>query len=184
MRTMIGPVVACAVVVVLAGCAAGSEAGSGSQTATARPDNTLPSARPPVDRQLDAGAYRNRPCGLYSDEEAAALGIHRTGSSNLGPDSADCLWGQELSIRLYVGSDHLGDIYQRKTTWPTEHSTVAMTVAGQPAVRTTLPTTAYCTVAVAVNNNQGVEIHLESERADSCAQAVAVAESIVHRLGG
>jgi hypothetical protein len=170
--------------VVATGCTSGP-ASSGPTSATSTPSSELPASAPSITRALDASAYRDRPCDLFTNDEAKALGYTAPGRPGGDPAVPQCSWpSSELVVRYYPDNDFFGQIYRREATWPAKLS-IAITVAQQPAVRTDLPATEdYCRVAVGLTGTQTVEARVMSKTLDSCDQAVKVAEAVVRKLGG
>lgn len=183
-------VVAGTVTVMATGCSpqpAGDPARPTSTNSSATP---LPSSRPPIPRPLDANTYRDKPCTLFTDEQARVLGYLKPGTPDQTSEPARCSWRAErigdadLNVDYYASTDLLGQIYRRETTsWPS-NSLLPLTIAGQPALRTTFPTTELCRVALGLTNNQAVEIRVADKHINSCDRAVQVAETIVHNLSG
>jgi hypothetical protein len=182
--------VAATFALISAGCTAGPTGDPSNPTTTSSSDAPLPSSRPPIPRSLDATTYRDKPCELFSDDQARMLGILESGATFQKPESADCQrfssppGENDLVVSYYFASDLLARIYRGDTNWPTKQWTEPLNIAGQPAVKTTLPATDNCRLAIGLTDNQGVEIQVRYKRADACPRALQVAETIVHNLGG
>lgn len=171
-------------------CTAAPEPGPASQTATNSPSR-LPTNRPHIPRPLDAGSYRDKPCALFTDEQALVLGILEPGRPDANPDYAVChrisspAGENDVIISYYFATDLLGEIYrgEAEPLWPMTRL-LPITVARQPAVRTNPTTTEECKVAVGLADTQGFVVRVNNKKVDSCERAVMIAETIVHNLGG
>jgi hypothetical protein len=179
-----------ATVAFAAACTSAPQAQPPPPTSSRSTASALPSSRPPVPRPLDATAHRDKPCALFTDEQAKVLGYLQPGSPEVQPELARCSWRSEtlgesdLNVDYYPATDLLGQLYRRETTtWPT-NSMAPVTIAAQPALKTTLPTPELCKVALALTDNQAVEIRVADKNTDSCDRAIQIAETIVHNLGG
>jgi hypothetical protein len=185
-----GGVVAGTLVIIAAGCTSAPSEPGVTPTSASRSAGALQSSRPPVPRPLDASAHRDQPCTLFTDEQARVLGYLEPGSPAVRADVASCAWRGDVSgdsdlwVDYYAATDLLGQIYRRETTsWPS-NSTVQVTIAGQPALKTALPTAELCKVALGLTDSQAVEIRVADKHVDSCDRAVRIAETVVHNLGG
>jgi hypothetical protein len=171
-------------VLLAAGCAQPAAENPPGSTSSSASSTRLPSSAPSVPRSLDASAYREKPCDLFTDEQAKSLGYALPGRPYQDAEGAHCFRngesGAELSTK-YVGEDLLGKIYRREVLWPAESASPVM-VGSQPALKTNLPADEPCRVAVGLSGDQGIEVRIVDKTTDPCERATAVAEAIVRKL--
>lgn len=150
------------------------------------PSSWIPSTPPPIP-QADAAAYRDKPCDLFTDEEAKALGYSRTrdpfvdGNVSWCRRTAGGVPGDEFILKYHQGDDYFGDIYRREAEWPS-NGAVARTVGGQPAVSVALERNTACWLVVGLADNQSVEVRIANKKDVACDLAATVAETIVKKL--
>ncbi|MEV4312837.1 DUF3558 domain-containing protein [Actinocrispum sp. NPDC049592] len=159
-------------------------------TPSASPSPTrLGTSAPPVARLWDASAYRTKPCGLFTDDQARVLGYNKPGSASTDdPDVATCIRDTGTAsggfmVKYYFATDLLGKIYRREILFPGINSASPITVEGQPALKPTIPGAEFCTVAVGLTNTQGFEVRIDDKAVDPCDRAVTIAETIMRNLG-
>jgi hypothetical protein len=158
--------------------------------APASSPSRLPSTAPRVQKSWDASSYRDKPCALFTDDQARVLGYLEPGSIFTGePDAATCMRDSgsgpngDFVVKYYYATDLLGKIYRREILYPGVNSASPTTIAGQPALKPTMSDAAICTVAVALADTQGFEVRIADKTGQPCDQAVHVAETIMHNLG-
>ena len=169
-------------VVLIAGCTA-----EGGQP----PVDPRPTTPPPITRPVDARAYRDKPCELLSDQQAATREF-KPAPDLLNPmDGPRCYWrgtttGKESILRIWLRSeDQLAQIYRHDTGNETIWADfVPVTIAGQPAARSEPPGSRqpHCAVAVGLTDNQTLEVS-QNYGEKPCDQVTAVAEMVMHNLG-
>ncbi|WP_165960665.1 DUF3558 domain-containing protein [Actinocrispum wychmicini] len=170
---------------VVAGCSGTPQGSPPTSAGSASSRTPLPSSAPSVPKSWDAKQYRDKPCTLFTDQQARVLGYLKPGHAYFGqPDAATCTRDSDehfgdFTIKYYFATDVLGKIYRREITWPT-NSTLQITVVDQPGVRTDFPEDVECRVVVGLTDTQGFEVRVLSK--NSCERAVNVAETIMHNV--
>jgi hypothetical protein len=154
---------------------------------SAPPSSTrLPADPPRVTKQWDAHAYKDRPCALFPDQQAQVMGYREPGSSLTAEDgAAHCRrmnGDNQFVIRLF-NADLLGRIYRREMIWPGVNGATPMTVVGQPALKSAIPGSDECLIAVAIADNEGFDVRIDEKGADPCVHATMAAETVMHNLG-
>lgn len=145
----------------------------------------LPSSAPRVSKFWDANSYRDKPCALFTDDQAKVLGFLKPGSVYMGePDVAACMRADgTFTIKYYFATDLLGKIYSREILYPGVNSASQITIVGQPALKPNIPDADMCTVAVGLTDTQGFAVRIEDKNVNPCDRAVNVAETIMHNIG-
>ncbi len=172
---------------VAAGCSGSPPVGPSPSTSA--PPTRLGSSAPRVSRSWDASAYRDKPCALFTDDQARVLGYNKPGSVYMGePDVATCMRDSETGhgdfmVKYYFATDMLGKIYRREILFRGINSASLITVGGQPALKPTIPGSPLCTVAVGLTDSQGFEVRIDDTAPNPCDRAVTVAETIMRNLG-
>ncbi|HEV2783738.1 MAG TPA: DUF3558 family protein [Actinophytocola sp.] len=154
-------------------------------------------ARPPIPRQLDAGAFAWRACDLLPGARAAGLGYPGPGMPDGIPSEKhwSCSWLPPVSplllIDLYLGQDRLG--YEYRTGAGASIGSTGepwlepLTIGGQPAAALghshELPS-ATCSVVVGLTDTQSVRVHAGQRAGDgrACEHAIEVATVVVHSI--
>jgi len=169
-------------VVVVAGC--------GTTPAANPPATTAPTAIP---RTLDASRYAGEQtiCQLLTNDQATPLGFaddtpypHSTGSVHRC--QRDESSGARASINYYL--DLSEDVLaQYRAMSEAQRKFTSGLISGQPAAWYSMEGTTgqppnLCFVILALSARQSVSINVASRNA--CDHAIAVAEQMVHNLGG
>ncbi|CAM3993387.1 DUF3558 domain-containing protein [Kibdelosporangium persicum] len=181
-------VVAC-LLILAAGCTASppnEEQDPPPTTHVPAPWRGIPPTRPQIP-PLDASRYGDKPCDLFTDEQAKALGYVRERDPLVETDVQRCIRRAEyttdttLTILFYPDADHLGRIYRREAEWPANDAT-ARDIGGQPAVSVVLDRQSTCWLVVGLTDTQSVEVRTTNTKSAGCDQATGIAEAIVARL--
>jgi len=146
----------------------------------------LPTERPRVANQRDSHAYKDKPCALLPDQQAQAMGYREPGSSLTTEDGvAHCrrMNGNNQFVIRFFSTDLLGRIYRREMIWPGVNGATPMTVVRQPALKSAIPGSDECLIAVALTDDQGFDVRVDEKGADPCVHATMAAETIMHNLG-
>lgn len=176
------------ILVLVVGCTSSGDSTTPS-TSDASSSVALPTTPPPVTRPLDATAYKDKVCALLADEQAAAHAFPGPGRRSTGSERNECMWGLGRPyLRVtYHDRDMLAGIYRRDPSIWGRVGFLPETIAGQPGARWNIRNAPMdCMVAVGLNDHQGIGVDtaLDFEDTDACDRALAIAETIVHNLGG
>jgi hypothetical protein len=181
--------------VLLASCVGEPDAVPGPPSVTrvspTSPPWWIPSSPPPIPRPLDASAYREKPCDLFTDDQAKSLGYVRTSDPFVQEEVSRCSRSGEgafkdnsLLILYFHDTDRLGQIHRREAEWPSDGA-VPRTILGQPAVSAVIGGN-WCWLVVGLTETQSVEIriedHVPDNRSNTCDRAMSAAEGIVRKL--
>lgn len=146
----------------------------------------LPSVPPRVGKQWDALRFKDRPCDLFTDEQAQRIGFVEPGWIDTPRDGFKQCWRMNGRKSFYVkfyDTDLVGKVYRREMIWPGGEDATPVTVVGQPALRVVFPGGDQCAIAVAIADNQGFEVYIDEEGADARVHATMAAETVMHNLG-
>lgn len=168
-----------AVVVMIASCGAPSDPAAPT------------SARPPVERGLDASAYASAEevCGLVPAHVLERLDVEISGSGATMPENPSCgLQGRDrMRVQLFSETDRLARAYamNRPGSGSYPHFIEAVAIGGQPAAHVRqheVDTSTWCLVVVALSDESSLEV--ESTTRNACERADILAEAVVEKLAG
>ncbi|GAB3894042.1 DUF3558 family protein [Kibdelosporangium lantanae] len=171
------------------GCSSRAEPSTPSTPSTPSSPSSparLPTDPPRVAKQWDAGAYKDKPCALLTDQQAQGMGYRVPGSVLTVDDGiAQCrrIDGSNQFVIRFFGTDLVGRIYRREMIWPGINWATPMKVVGQPALKSALPGSDECLIAVAIADNQGFDVRIDEKGVDPCVHATQAAETVMHNLG-
>lgn len=151
-----------------------------------------PTAPPPVTRELDLTPFVGRPCDLFTDADAAELGIRKpTALSVATKDLQSCF---SLPPNGEAGLSYVLSFYGSRFGYAFGEDGGSgwirqLVISGQPAVERSIqeiPST-YCSVVVATAQRQSMTVEFVDRSEDPskwvCDRATAAADVMVKRLG-
>jgi hypothetical protein len=141
---------------------------------------------------LDASAYRDRICDIFTNDQAATLGF--TAAPRLGGSAEFIFCGREskeppVSLSLVYATPELFSKVNGDSSTPLDYVDL-VTISGQPALEQGSPDLSnivrYCTIVLGLTNDQAMQIDLYDPQGPggACERATKVAEAIVRNLGG
>lgn len=145
----------------------------------------------------DSVAHRSTACRQAMGRaqvqgQAVCLVVGSTGAGNgvsaagvVADGSTQCRRtnGDDQFVIRFFGVDLLGRIYRREMIWPGISWATPMAVVGQPALRSALPGSDECLIAVALTDDQGFDIRIDEKGVDPCVHATSAVETVMHNLG-
>jgi len=164
------PAVLIGAVMLLSGCASGSDVPS------------VPSAPADVVPVTDARDARGHdPCGLVGTEQATRLDVSMPGRPGPAPEGPSCAWsgtgGRSLRVTFFTDGDGLGTLAANS-----EPSTTKVRVEGYPALETFTGAGEFCQYDIGIADEQAVMVVGENLLPDSCDALQAVIPGLLGKL--
>ncbi|MFC5111315.1 DUF3558 family protein [Kibdelosporangium philippinense] len=149
----------------------------------------IPTIPPPIPRPLDASKFRDRPCDLFTDEQAAALGYPLEKRPGVVPEESYCVRDSLADVTVdysiwyrHDGTDLFALAHRRETGEWIGDASVSITVEGQPAIKR--PGAEHCAVLIGLSTTESIKIYFQDKKVDFCDRAVRIAEDVVRNVRG